>query len=103
MKTYRIEYPDLLFVVDYSHDEEAPSALTVTGWGTDEVDWDGTQYLTEGVEPHVDGSIKRDGCANLAFDSCMHFCGVEHVRRHAQRLEALYQEHQKVFPDYDGH
>jgi hypothetical protein len=103
MNEYRIIYPELSFVVDYSHEEKEPRVcLNVTAWQLTEMVITGASSFApdEDQEPHLTGAVRFDGCANFSFDPCVHFCGVEMARQHAQLLEEIYKEHQKLFPDY---
>jgi hypothetical protein len=97
MSTYRKEYPEHWFVVDYTLDE---SLLHLTAWKIEELDEDGHEHGLA-ARPHLTGYIKWDGCTSFDFDSGIHFCGSGMMTQHCGLLREVFQEARTVFNDPD--
>lgn len=37
------------------------------------------------------GSVKWDGCCNVSFEQCAHFCGLEDTRKLGKVFELIYE------------
>lgn len=50
------------------------------------------------LEEVIEGSVKWDGCANIAYDNYMHYCEPQELVEQAEVLKWCYQKAKEVIP-----
>ena len=53
----------------------------------------------EASEEQIEGSIKWDGCANIAYDNYMHYCEPSDFILQANVLEWVYSKARELIPE----
>lgn len=51
------------------------------------------------LEEIIEGSVKWDGCANIAYDSYMHYCEPQQLVEQAEVLKWCYQKAKELIPN----
>jgi hypothetical protein len=100
MKTYRRAYLDCWFVVAFQHAEaiEERARLEFTAFKIESLN-EPSEEPELAQEPYAAGYIKFDGCADITFQSELHFCGPGMMQQHCTLLAELYKEAATVFND----
>lgn len=80
------------------------------------VEWNSTQYIFDftisriqgrlvednsivELEKVIEGSVKWDGCANIAYDNYMHYCTPQELVEQAEVLMWCYKKAKEVLPN----
>lgn len=52
--------------------------------------------------PEYSGTVKWDGCTNIEFHSCMHYCEPQHFIDQHEILKQVYILASNFIPNFDG-